>query len=246
MAVVTYLVVPDLHVPFHDEAFVQLTYKVIEQVRKSGGKLAGLVQLGDALDCWQISDYDKDPQRRERLSDDVGQYQNILDHWRMLMPRGAVIHQLEGNHEDRLRRYHVRNAPATIEFVPSWSDVLELPRRNAVWHPLLKWRSCTIGDTVFHHGKFFDKHLAANNLVRYPCNFVQGHAHRYQYACDGNKVSITLGHGSDEDKTMHSETPCVWTKAMLLYHLDAQGRGGFEPLFPNRNQLVMRGKVLEV
>ncbi len=62
----TYLIVSDIHVPFHCPKYIKLITKLIKELNPDG-----ICQLGDALDAFQISTYSKDPSRRNLIVDDI-------------------------------------------------------------------------------------------------------------------------------------------------------------------------------
>lgn len=218
-----WLVIPDLHFRFHDPRFTDLILKILKIMAKRKG-FAGVVQLGDFVDLWQVSEYDKDPERRETVLDDLLLYASWLDKAERLLPKKSVWHQLEGNHEKRITKFTGRRVPEVYKLMKTIPEVLGFPGRNLkgltkwVWHPYTKWDSCRISDTVFHHGFYFSTHVAAKNLSIYPANFVCGHVHRVQYVSNGAYFSATLGHGSDPRQTMHMPTPTTWQQALGIFY----------------------------
>lgn len=98
--------ISDLHVPYHDVHAWQLFLNIVQEVRPTTINI-----LGDALDCYHLSAFDKDP---ERMKD--GGFQEDLDLWyqmarelQKVAPETCTYRFLPGNHEDRLRRYLMRN-----------------------------------------------------------------------------------------------------------------------------------------
>lgn len=217
-----WLIIPDLHFRFHDPRYTNLIPKIITHLSEEAN-LKGVVQLGDFVDFWQISDFDKDPSRTETIHDDLMLYASFLDKCVAKMPKNSTWHNLEGNHEKRLHRYIARNAPRIFELVKDIPEVLRFKERSYnsnvtfKWHPYSKWDSCKISQTVFHHGFYFTQHVAAKNLGTYPCNIVTGHVHRVQFVTDGNRFSATIGHGSNQSETMHTPTPTNWSQALGIF-----------------------------
>lgn len=241
-----YIIEPDAHRPYHCARLQSILYQVMEWLQPRG-----YVNLGDFVDWFQLSTYDKDPRRVNCIEDDLALHASHLDEVEKLLPVGGAIHQLEGNHEHRLRRYIAANAPALAGVVPDVPALLRFAARNAAskvryhWHPVAKWNSCKIGDTVFHHGTFFDKSTAVSNLTRYRgVNLVHGHTHRVQYAENGDHFMATLGHASDESFTMHRHVPSDWSRALGLYTV-YKGRGSLEICTMRRGsiQMSVRGRV---
>ena len=240
----TYLIVPDLHIPFEDTAYTKLILKILKNIH-----CHGIVQLGDALDFFQLSTYDKDPARRNTIGDDIDEWNTMLDQWSAALPRGGEIHLLEGNHCFRLHRYVARHARDIHEIVRPMPELLRLKERNEgrikfTWHNYAKWNSLMLGDCVLLHGFYFNQHVAMTNLAKYRTNLICGHTHRVQIVSDGVHYSVSLGHGSDEKKTAHQPTPTGWQQALGLLTVDNFGKTTFELITVNNGKAVIRGKSL--
>ncbi len=239
----TYLICSDLHVPYHCPKYLNLTYKILKHT-----KFDGIVQLGDALDFWQLSTYDKDPSRKNTVFDDIEDWNKILTKWASLLSRNAEIHLLEGNHEYRLHRYVARHAKDLHEIVRPLPDLLNLKPRNESghvvfkWHKYSKWDSCRLGDCTLLHGFYFNQHVAATNLAKYRTNIICGHTHRVQLVSDGVHFSATLGHGSNEELTAHQPTPTGWQQALGVLTVDDSKKTSLEIIKIRDGKGVWRGK----
>jgi Calcineurin-like phosphoesterase len=240
----TYLIVPDLHYPYQCPLFVKLTFKLLKDIRFNG-----IVQLGDALDFWQLSTFDKDPARKNTIGDDIDEWNELLTKWASLLYRNSEIHLLCGNHEYRLDRYVSRHARELHEIVPPMVALLRIKERNAAgsvvfkWHPYNKWNSLMLGDCIFLHGFYFNQHTAMTNLKKYRANTVSGHTHRVQFVTDGTHYACSLGHGSDELKTAHQPTPTEWTQALGILTVKDDGSTAFEIAIVKEGKAVVRGKA---
>lgn len=243
----TYLVLPDLHFPFHCRKFVRLATKIIKEINPDG-----LVQLGDAIDAFQISTYSKDPARRNTLKEDIEDYKLQLNEWSRHLKRGALIHLLEGNHEYRLKRFIASQARDLHGLIPDWPTLLGIDLRTKCgphkwhWHPYTKWDSCRIGDCILLHGFYYNQHTAMTMLAKYKCNTIAGHTHRVQYVTDGVHYAATLGHGSNEIETAHNPVPTGWQQAMGLLRVDHHGKTNFEILTVKDGRTVINGKQVSV
>lgn len=243
----TYLIVPDIHAPYHCRKFIKLTNKIIKELN-----VDGLVQLGDALDAFQISTYSKDPSRRNLLAEDIDDYKNILNEWARNLKSGANIHLLEGNHEHRLSRYIAGNCRDLHGLVPDWPTLLNLDLRNKTgrhkwhWHKYNKWDSCKIGDCVILHGFYYNQHTAMTMLAKYKTNCIAGHTHRVQYVTDGHHYAATLGHGSDEKDTAHNPVPTGWQQCLGLLHVAQNGKTTLDLIPVNDGKAVVYGKQISV
>ena len=58
----TWVVMNDLQMPFHDKQVVELVVSFVERL-----KPYGVVLNGDVVDCYQLSDFNKDPMERDDL-----------------------------------------------------------------------------------------------------------------------------------------------------------------------------------
>lgn len=217
---------------------------IIRQIRPDG-----VVQLGDAIDCPQISKYPLDPDRNNTVYDDIQDYGQQLNVWARELRRG-IFYQLEGNHEDRLRRYIWANASKINQLVKTIPELLGIEQRNKCgsidfrWFPISRWDACKIGDTVLHHGHFFNKHVAISNLERYPKKFICGHTHRLQLVSNGDRFSASLGHGSNEALTSHNPTPTGWQQAFGLLH-EIGGICHLEVVSVENGKCILHGEVID-
>lgn len=243
----TYLIVPDIHVPYHCPKFIRLITKLIKELNPDG-----LVQLGDAIDAFQISTYSKDPARRNMLKDDIDDFKHILNEWARHLKSGANIHLLQGNHENRLSRYIAGNCRDLHGLVPDWPTLLGIDLRNKtgrhkwVWHPYMKWDSCRIGDVVLHHGFYFNQHAPAVALQKYKTSIIFGHTHRLGMVHDGEHYAVMLGHGSDASETAHNPTRTDWTQAVGILHVDNLGRARIDLIPVKDGKAVLHGKQISV
>lgn len=243
----TFLVVPDIHVPFHCRKYIKLVTKIIKHINPDG-----LVQLGDALDAFQISTYSKDPSRRNLLAEDIEDYKQILNEWARNLKPHSHIHLLCGNHEQRLERYIASNCRDLHGLVPGWKTLLGIDIRNKVgqhhwhWHPYHKWNSCQIGDCVLMHGFYFNQHVAATCLQKYRTNVIFGHTHRLQFIHDGTHWACSLGHGSDENDTAHQPTPTGWKQCLGLLHVDHKGKTKLDIIEVNDGRAVVYGETISI
>lgn len=95
---VTVLEWSDSHFPFHDPQVLSIVQAIAEDMQPDF-----LIHKGDLLDARELSRFDKDPNRKESLQDEIDQAREHLATMRLAAPNSRFI-LLEGNHEDRLRR----------------------------------------------------------------------------------------------------------------------------------------------
>jgi len=238
-----YLIIPDIHCPFHDLKYTAAITRLLKHL-KTSGNLAGLVQLGDFVDFWQVSSYPKDPGRRETILEDLECYLDVAHQWAAVLPQGAVYHQLEGNHEHRLSKFIASHAAPIHQLVTSIPAFLARnwkAKARLKWHDYKNWKSCKLGDCYLMHGFYYNQHVAASHLLKYKRSTIFGHTHRLQYHCDGEHFAATLGHGSDEHMTAHQPTPTHWTQAAGLLTVSS-GRTSLQVLIIRDGEVTLGSK----
>lgn len=164
------LVVPDTHVPFHDKIAWEATLGVIRQVQPWG-----VVIIGDFCDFYALSSHTRNPQRKTLLQDEIGQTNHELDRLEEAYPGPVAF--VEGNHEDRLRRYLWDRAPELMGAV-TIPELFRLEERRWIHVP---YRHCLkIGKVTYKHdyGGKAGKYAAEQSLEGFGGNLVIGHTHR--------------------------------------------------------------------
>jgi predicted phosphodiesterase len=96
----------DIHIPYHDPFAWQLTLNIVAEVKPTKVNI-----LGDALDFYQLSTFDKDPDQMKNggLQENLDQWFRMVRDMQRVAPIDCEYTYLPGNHEDRLRRYLMRN-----------------------------------------------------------------------------------------------------------------------------------------
>lgn len=120
-----WLVLADLHIPFHSPEAIEAALRFAE------GRCDGVLLLGDVADCYSLSPWLRDPRMR-RFDQEVNGVAKFLD---MLREWGAKhIAYKAGNHELRLERYLQSRAAELFGLdVFSFQRVLDLEQRGVTW-----------------------------------------------------------------------------------------------------------------
>lgn len=98
-----YLVMSDIHIPFHDMDAVSVA--VHHGLRKG---VDGIVLNGDIMDCYNISKFTKELDRPE-LDEEIDMTKKFFEWLRGHFPGQKIWYKI-GNHEERLRHYILNNA----------------------------------------------------------------------------------------------------------------------------------------
>ena len=175
----------DSHFPFQDDAALSVVKRVIADVRPEK-----VIHMGDLIDCWQISTFDRDPLRRESLQDDADVGFAHLKEIYMLTPE-AEHYYLEGNHEQRLTRTIARMNDQQRELAKlrNFQKYVNWPAIMAeagvdMWKfvPLKgQARRRIFPNMVTKHGtkvRAKSGYTASAEMVKYGQSGISGHTHR--------------------------------------------------------------------
>lgn len=170
--------ISDIHIPYYDPFAWQLFLNIVKVVKPTKINVGG-----DALDCYLFSAFDKDP---ERMKD--GSFQEDLDQWfhmaremQRAAPDDCEYEFVPGNHEDRLRRYFMRN-PELYGL-----RALELPALMRLDELGIKYQESEIevvpGLLIIKHGDVVRKDSAFSakgelEKEKYTISTITGHTHR--------------------------------------------------------------------
>lgn len=105
LAIKKALIVPDLHIPFHDRKALKLMLKVASSIG-----VDEVVLLGDVVDFYSVSQFGKDPRVSTLLTEEISAARAFLDELDSLFPSAKKVY-LSGNHEQRLENYLIDKAP---------------------------------------------------------------------------------------------------------------------------------------
>jgi UDP-2,3-diacylglucosamine pyrophosphatase LpxH len=95
----TRLQLSDTHIPFEDPALLKVWLAMLKDVKPDGIDI-----IGDVLDCYVLSRFDKNPRRKEEVQTEADLARKFLEKMRAAAGDKCDIRYLEGNHENRLER----------------------------------------------------------------------------------------------------------------------------------------------
>lgn len=225
-----WLVISDPHYPFQHKRFMSA-------IKKFAGDFDPHVVVlnGDGPDFYDMSRFNKNPERRFKLQDEVDEFVfDCLEYF----PRnklGTRWYYNEGNHERRLRTYLWTQAPALSKMRGMLvQDVLRVRESNWIWTPLE--RPIEAGKLLIHHGLFARKGggiSAKAMLERYGQSILSGHSHRMGsfFRTDFRGVHAAWEQGCllDRDQQEYDPQPDwqngfavvhVWPKLGGFFHVD--------------------------
>jgi metallophosphoesterase superfamily enzyme len=158
------LVISDIHIPYQDDRAITSMFKYAKMYNPNN-----IIINGDLLDFYGLSKFDKSPDRKITVAEEVVQARKWLGLLRRRF-QNADIYLLQGNHENRLQKYMWRN--------PELHGLSELKLENLLEFKKHKikevqvdgdyWSTDTghlkIGDAVIMHG---DSRLNGATLSKY-------------------------------------------------------------------------------
>lgn len=120
------LVVPDAHIPYH---CVDTMTATINWGRDH--EINTVLMLGDWLDCHLLSDFVKDPNKKN-FKEEREIFWRVMDRWQNAFP-DAVFYYLLSNHERRYENYMMVHAPEIFDTEEFRIDItLRLGERSII------------------------------------------------------------------------------------------------------------------
>lgn len=194
------LITNDWHIQYHDERVIDtIIYPLIED-----HKFDTVIVAGDFLDCYAISDFDKDPARITSFQDELDTGIGILGQIGRLVPKAHKVF-LEGNHEARLEKELRKHQSMHCLRNLQWAKLLEFERNGFISAEGL----CRLNNVfVVGHGTLVRKHSgysAKGEYDKYGISGMTAHTHRMGQHSHTNMSGVygwwENGHLSDMRKT---------------------------------------------
>lgn len=242
----------DTHAPYHDQRVLSIFQAIAEDTQPDH-----IFHMGDGVDCYKLSTYDKDPDRLESQQEEIDMAREQLAAMRKAAPR-AAMHYLEGNHEDRLRRLLWRlDGPAAVlasltafKEAMTWPALLGLKDLNCSF---TKYNEQTqrliLPKFIVKHGSVVRKSSAMTARAeweKYGMSGASGHTHRLGQFMhrdhNGNHIWIETGCGCDLNPTYCQDPD--WQNGCAFVTFEPE-TGAFEAVstYIHKGFAVFRGKV---
>lgn len=166
----------DQHCPFQDDRALDVALKVVSDFSPDL-----LVAGSDGIDFYAISSFDRDPERMKvGLQDELDVWTRTQVSWRDAAPKARRVY-IQGNHEDRLRKYLWRH--------PELSTLNALRTENLLAFDELGIEQMEDDEIVINdllvvkHGKYVRQHsgMSAKAEVegeKFAVSTLTGHTHR--------------------------------------------------------------------
>lgn len=179
-AMKTWVVLNDIQIPFQDNRVLKLVTDFAVRLRPDG-----VILNGDVVDCYSISDFDRNPLSRATLQREIAGAQRLMAAFQAV-PKKIWI---GGNHEDRLRRHVWKNPKLIAALDPKTRErvvqALDFPEVFGLGEVGFEWRpygaTYSLGKLLVTHGSIVSKHSgqsAKAHLEKYGQSVLIGHTHR--------------------------------------------------------------------
>jgi UDP-2,3-diacylglucosamine pyrophosphatase LpxH len=238
------VVVSDVHVPNNCP---KATRAFLSFLKDHRGQIDKLILNGDIGDFEGVSSHAGSVPYA--LEAELAELMQFLDQVRYCVGDACEIHYNEGNHEDRLQRYIMNNAPA-LNGLLSWHDQLDLAGRNITHSEYGKIHLITPKLAVTH-GTFCGEYYAKATLIRYGISVIVGHSHRPQLhtmsvageESDAIRGCFGLGCLYPVSDIPYIKGPTGWSQGFGVFYVMPDGT--FTPYIVNmtKSKFVWAGKV---
>lgn len=167
--------ISDIHFPYQNKKMLRAWLELLDDEQPDV-----IVLNGDILDFYDLSSFDKNPLRVNRLQEEIDECVKFLTAIRRVC-KTAEIYFIEGNHEDRLRRFLWKN--------PSISSLKALTLESLLKLDQLKIRLVehyTINGFKYKHGGVVRSHSSYSAKAEFEKELSSGesgHTHRVGSYC---------------------------------------------------------------
>jgi predicted phosphodiesterase len=200
----------DVHIPRHDERLLLHAINLIDQLKPDVTIIGG-----DWYDAESVSSYPKNAHRVPDLENDLGQAKPFEEAIKQCSKKVVFM---EGNHEDRLRRYLASQAPAVQGllkpaqvFFPGHDEYIPY---DSHYRPLPY--------LTFVHGRFVRKNALASIRAHYDelgGSVVCGHVHRHAscYGTVGGRDHFLIENGHCQHPAKVPYAHGAWQQSAGVY-----------------------------
>lgn len=167
------LFIPDIHCPYQDNVALKALYSFMDWWKPDT-----VIIMGDLVDFYSLSSFDKDPKRALQLQKELDQSVKVLKDIRNKAPK-VDIHFIKGNHEQRLKKYLWSNSKELDGLKAlQLEKLLEFDKFNIKYHDNGRMR---FKGLMLKHGDIVRKYAGYSAKAEFEKNGLSGvsvHTHR--------------------------------------------------------------------
>lgn len=211
------VVLSDLHIPYHDQRVLDRWLDFVKEEKPDGVDI-----IGDLIDAYSISRFDKNPSRKSSLQEEIDQAHDFLKELVHVSPKGCDVRYSEGNHEDRLRKILWGKAKelATLRNL-TIPELMGLRELGIKYHDAEN--PYRIGDLWYVHGDVI-RPLAGCSARevsdRIGGSVIMGHSHRMGYCpmtrWSGIQHAYEVGHMTDFRQLDYVHVSAPWQQGWAV------------------------------
>ncbi len=192
-----YIILPDLHSPAYNRAFVQAVLKYIYLNRQY---ITGIVFSGDTLDNTAISRFSIGQLSDITLGEEYDICNKLLDMFDEALGPNKETTFMFGNHEDRFRKkIHELEASKLGSAIMDVEFGLKLVERKYRIFNDYQNDIYQIDDMSIIHGLYCSIHAAKKHCEVFKTNIMFGHTHRVQMFDEGKYTGYNIGFMGDKN-----------------------------------------------
>lgn len=166
-----FVVLSDIHFPYQDDKAIKATLNFVKT-----NPVDTIILNGDILDFYDVSSFDKDPDRINSLQKEIDMAQKFFKKLRQLVPNARIVF-IKGNHCSRLERYLKKHPELYSLNALKLPNLLGLDKFNIEY----KDKALKLGSLKIIHGTFVRKYsgcTARAEMEKHDCSGISGHVHR--------------------------------------------------------------------
>lgn len=243
----TWVVLPDIHTPFHDAKLIKKVCQFMKDLRPHG-----VVISGDFLDLYSLSRYAADSVyslRDVTLSMEYKTGREVLGWIESALPKGCRKEFLYGNHEDRYWRELEKGDRG------KYGDALQSPTsaltlRERGWNVGEHWQqdAVQLGDHLeVIHGIYCPVHAAKKHLDEWQGSVIMGHTHRFQSYVSGKRAAYNIGFLGDPNSKGFAYMPRTkrlqWVQGFAVVDIDTHGDYWCQPIQCYGSRFMADGRM---
>jgi len=231
-----WLVLSDIHVPYHFEPLMAAALELARDV-----KFDGCILNGDVLDLIEITHHNAGSVKAlegKRIAHTFAAGNRLLDRLDDALPPKAEKFFLAGNHEDRWDRWIASgdNAVWADDEVNSIPGRLHLEDRGWEWRGNYPEAHVMLGKLLVTHGQWAGMHCAKKHLDEYQTSCLVGHTHTDQThhasTWEGQRVCHCAGYMGDPTKESfdYKKRPRRWVQGFTVVTVARDGAFWIQPI----------------
>lgn len=166
-----FIVISDIHYPYHDAKAIKCVLDFIQDK-----DIDIIILNGDILDFYDVSSFDKDPDRVNSLQKEIDMSTKFFKKLRTIKPDARIVF-IKGNHEFRLERYLKKHPELYSLDALKLPNLLDLKKYNIEYSD----KGIKLGNLKIIHGDMvrkFSCYTARGELEKHDSSGVSSHTHR--------------------------------------------------------------------